>query len=294
MKTKLIAIYCHICQLCKYSTVANEMQRISNNCRPKFTDEEVITCYIWGVLNGKSSVKHVYNFIRDYWGNWFPLLPKYHAFNHRINELCNVLPVILSVLMPSLPCAAPTLEHLLDSMPIIVAKAGRSGTARAASDVCDKGYCASKKMYYYGAKLHLLGTNCFGGLPTPAAARLSKAGDADITVAKEWLGSEFAGLTIFADKAYIDKNWHSMLKLVHDISVITPVKLAKGQQFLDAADKLFSRFVSTIRQAIETMFNWLNEKVNLQNASKVRSRKSLFVHVFGKLLAACCEFGFNF
>jgi len=294
MKTKLIKIYCHICQLCQYSTVANEMQRISNNCRPKFTDEEVITCYIWGVLNGKSSVKHVYNFIRDYWGKWFPLLPKYHAFNHRINQLCNVLPVILSVFMPSLPCVLPTFEHLLDSMPIIVAKASRSGTARAASDVCDKGYCASKKMYYYGAKLHLLGVNCFGRLPTPAAARLSKAGDADITVAKEWLGNDFAGLTIFADKAYIDKNWHSMLKLVHDISVITPVKLAKGQQFLDAADKLFSRFVSTIRQAIETMFNWLNEKVNLQNASKVRSRKSLFVHVFGKLLAACCEFSFNF
>ena len=294
MKEKLINIYCHICQLCKYSIVANEMQRISNNCRPKFTDQEVVTCYIWGILNGKSSVKDVHRFIRDYWGEWFPLLPKYHAFNHRINELCDVLPIFLSVFTPNLPCLVPTLEHLLDSMPVIVAKANRSGKAKAASDVCDKGFCASKGVYYYGAKLHLLGKVRPGSMPAPSAALLSKASEGDITVAKEWLNSEFAGLTIFADKAYIDKNWHSMLKLMHGISIITPIKLAKGQQFLDAADKLFSRAVSSVRQAIESMFNWLNEKVNLQNASKVRSRKSLFVHVFGKLLAACFEFAFNF
>ena len=294
MKKKLINIYCHICQLCKYNIVANETQRISNNCQPKFTDEEVITCYIWGVLNGKSSVKCVYNFIRDYWGDWFPLLPKYHAFNHRINQLCDVLPIILLVFMPDLPCIVPTLEHLLDTLPIIVAKSSRSGTARAASDVCDKGYCASKGMYYYGAKLHLLGTVRPGSIPSPAAVRLSKASDGDITVAKEWLGNDFAGLTIFADKAYIDRDWHTTLKYMHYISIITPVKLAKGQQFLDSADKLFSRAVSSVRQTIESLFNWLNEKVDLQNASKVRSRKSLFVHVFGKLLAACCEFAFNF
>jgi hypothetical protein len=149
-------------------------------------------------------------------------------------------------------------------------------------------------MYYYGAKLHFLGKVCPGRIPTPAAVRLSKASDGDITVAKEWLHSDFSGLTIFADKAYINKTWHAMLKQIHNISIITPVKLAKGQQFLDATDKLYSRAVSSVRQAIESMFNWLNEKVNLQNASKVRSSKSLFVHVFGKLLAACCEFAFNF
>jgi len=294
MNNKLISIYCYICQLCKYSIVANEMQRVSNNDQPKFTDEEVLTCYIWGVLNGKSMVQHIHNFIRDYWGDWFPLLPKYHAFNHRINELCDVLPIILLVFMPNLPCIIPTFEHLLDTTPIIVAKSSRSSAARAASDVCDKGYCASKGMYYYGAKLHLLGAVRPGSIPTPAAVRLSKASEGDITVAKEWLCSDFAGLTIFADKAYIDKDWHTTLKLMHDISIITPVKLAKGQQFLDAADKLYSTAVSSIRQAIESMFNWLNETVNLQNASKVRSRKSLFVHVFGKLLAACCKLAFNF
>jgi len=294
LENKLIFIYCRICQLCKYSTVANEMQRISNNCRPKFTDEEVLTCYIWGVLSGKSSVKHAYHFIRDYWGGWFPLLPKYHAFNHRMNELCDVLPLILWLLMPTLPCAVPTIEHVLDSIPIVVANSRRSGTARAASDVCDKGYCASKDMYYYGAKVHFLGMLHPGSIPKPVAACISRASESDITVAKEWVDRSFAGFKIFADKAYIDKDWRETLKSEYNITVVTPVKLAKGQRFLDAADELFSSVVSSIRQPIESIFNWINEKVNLQNASKVRSRKSLMVHVFGKLLAVCCEFAFNF
>jgi len=298
MKTKLIKVYCHICQLCECSIVANEMQRFTNNCRPKFTDEEVITCYIWGVLNGKSSVKDVYKFIRDYWGDWFPLLPKYHAFNHRINQLHDVLPTILTIvlsnLMPYSTKFIPTLEHLLDSMPIIVAGWKRSNRARAANSFCNKGYCSSKGLYYYGAKVHILGMIRPGSFCTPAAVRLTGAKESDITVAKEWLNSDFANLTIFADKAYIDKNWHQTLKQLYNISIVTPKKLAKGQQFLDAADKIYSQGVSRIRQAVETMFNWLNEKVNLQNASKVRSEKSLFVHVFGKLIAACFALVFNF
>jgi len=274
------------------------MQRFSNNCQPKFTDEEVITCYVWGVLNGKSSVKHAYNFIRDYWADWFPLLPKYHAFNHRMNQLHDVLPTIFmitsSTTLPISPNFLRTLEHLLDSMPIIVAQSNRSGRAKAANTICNKGYCASKGMYYYGAKLHILGMVCPNSFSTPVAARLTGAKESDITVAKEWLNSDFSGLAIYADKAYIDKAWHQTLEQLYGITIITPKKLAKGQQFLDAADKLYSSAVSRVRQAVETMFNWLNEKVNIQNASKVRSEKSLFVHVFGKLIAASLALAFNF
>ena len=274
------------------------MQRFTNNCQPKFTDEEVITCYIWGVLNGKSSVKHAHNFIRDHWGGWFPLLPKYHAFNHRMNQLHDVLPTIFMLLtQTSLPYAThflPTLEHLLDSIPIVVANSARSGKAKSANTLCNKGYCASKKMYYYGAKLHILGMIRTGSFCAPVAVRLSGAKESDITVAKEWLNSSFSGIAIYADKAYIDKNWHQVLQQLYGISIITPKKLAKGQQFPDAADKLYSRAVSRVRQAVETMFNWLIEKVNIQNASKVRSEKSLFVHVFGKLIAASLALAFNF
>ena len=55
---------------------------------------------------------------------------------------------------------------------------------------------------------------------------------------------------------------------------------------IKAADDLFSTAVSRIRQPVESMFNWLIEKADIQKASKVRSTKSLLIHAFGRLAVA--------
>ena len=52
-----------------------------------------------------------------------------------------------------------------------------------------------------------------------------------------------------------------------------------------AYENLFSKVVCTIRQPIEWFSNWINEKSQIQKASKVRSPKGLLVHVFGKITA---------
>jgi hypothetical protein len=54
---------------------------------------------------------------------------------------------------------------------------------------------------------------------------------------------------------------------------------------------LFNRFVSAMRQPPESLFNWLIQRTDLQNASRVRSRQGLLVHCYGKLAVAClCSF----
>ena len=73
--------------------------------------------------------------------------------------------------------------------------------------------------------------------------------------------------------------------------IIQPCLPVKGQivwekQFNKAADDLFNKAVSKIRQPIEVLFNWLIEKTDFQRASKVRSTKGLLIHVFGKISAA--------
>ena len=57
-----------------------------------------------------------------------------------------------------------------------------------------------------------------------------------------------------------------------------------------AARDLFSQAVSKVRQPIESFFNWLNEKTEIQRASKVRATKGLLVHTFGKLAIALLTF----
>ncbi|MBK5208880.1 MAG: hypothetical protein JJE44_05155 [Flavobacteriaceae bacterium] len=73
--------------------------------------------------------------------------------------------------------------------------------------------------------------------------------------------------------------------------MLTPIKGIKGKSAVlkqrdFAYENLYSKAVSAIRQPIESFFNWINEKTQIQNASKVRSFKGLIVHIFGKL-AAC-------
>jgi hypothetical protein len=172
-------------------------------------------------------------------------------------------------------------SHILDSMPIVAAKASRSGKAKSANGLCSKGYCASKDMYYYGAKLHVLGQKQHKTLPKMGLAELTEASKHDLTAAKEFL-TNARNLEIFADKAYIDSSWFSELRR-QNIRVLTPVKLEKGQKFLDSADKLFSELVSKARQAIESFFNWIQEKTNIQNASKVRSDSGLISFIFARL-----------
>lgn len=72
--------------------------------------------------------------------------------------------------------------------------------------------------------------------------------------------------------------------------MMTPVKGTKGEcqdnkNRDKASNDLFSTAVSRVRQPIESFFNWLIQKTDIQRASKVRSSKGLLVHLFGKIAA---------
>ena len=119
---------------------------------------------------------------------------------------------------------------------------------------------------------------------------ITPASENDLNVFKNaWSG--FAERCFFGDKIYWDNDFFQRLNDEKNSIMYTPVKAVKGQsdwekKFDRAANDLFSRSVSAVRQPIESFFNWLIEKTDFQRASKVRSTKGLLVHVFGKLAAA--------
>jgi len=49
---------------------------------------------------------------------------------------------------------------------------------------------------------------------------------------------------------------------------------------------LFSKAVSYVGQPIESLFNWLIEKTDIQRARKIRYTKGLFTFVCGRIAAA--------
>lgn len=119
-----------------------------------------------------------------------------------------------------------------------------------------------------------------GRLPLPDYIGITPASAADINTLKE-IADDLHGISIYADKAYVSTALKQLLQ-EQGTSLNTPVKRKKGQM-LNFMDEIFSADVSRVRQPIESLFNWINEKTGIQNASKVRSTKGLLVHAFGKL-----------
>jgi len=213
-------------------------------------------------------------------------MPKYNAFNKRVCYLADAIKTLANVLLSGLAGAPGCTTHLTDSMPIVLAKQSRSNCAKVAPEMCDKGYCDSKKMWYYGIKLHALGLGRYKAMPEPKQMMITPASVHDRKAAVEML-TDVYGIDLFGDKAFINAQWEANIKSTNQITIYTPIKLQKGQERLDSADSLFSSAVSRVRQPIESFFNWLQETTQIHIASKVRSTNGLIAFVFARIAVAC-------
>ena len=240
-------------------------------------------------------IKHIHQFAKDYLYSWFPKLPSYVAFNTRLNRMSEVLKLLSDKLMTTQrPDGCDSGINLLDSMPIITCSGKRHG--KVAKEITDKTFCSTKGIWYYGLKLHVLGMFRTGKLPFPETVVITQASENDLNAFKEnW--ADLSNRNFYGDKIYHDTDFFGSMKKRINSAMLTPVKGVKGQpdcikNFDKAANDLFSKAVSTVRQPIEAFFNWINEKTNIQRASYVRSTNGLLVHVFGKLAAAFIGFIF--
>ncbi|WP_222863540.1 hypothetical protein, partial [Nitrosomonas communis] len=90
---------------------------------------------------------------------------------------------------------------------------------------------------------------------------------------------------LYGDKAYQRPDAEEV-RQAQNLTVLTPVKKQTGQHHLEPQDQWLPTAVSRVRQPIEALFAWIEERTGIECASKVRSYKGLMVHVFGKLAAA--------
>lgn len=109
-------------------------------------------------------------------------------------------------------------------------------------------------------------------LPLPEFLSVTPASESDLMALKLIL-PKLVNLAIFADKAYADKPLNAQLLKDTNTYIFTPVKLVKGES-------------ESVRQPIESLFNWIIEKANIQDASKVRATKGLTTHIFGSIATA--------
>jgi len=293
---KLISIYLYICDIYD-SHLKSVCERFSNNNQPYFTDQEVMTIYLFTMhVEQRLKIKQIHQYASDYLRSWFPLLPSYVAFNTRLNRLSEAFRYLSELLVSGYcPVDCDMKSSLMDSLPIITCSGKRNPSV--AKELTDKGYCSTKSMYYYGLRLHALAFYRPSHMPFPENIVLTPASENDLNVHKQhW--SNIPNRTFYGDKIYHDSELVKDMEKNYNSKILIPVKAVQNQPDLlryrdKAANDLYSRAVSRIRQPIESLFNWIIEKTDIQRASKVRSTKGLLVHVFSRIAAAFIFLVFN-
>lgn len=287
---KLIKIYMYICDIYQ-SSLKFYCQRFSNNATPIFTDQELLTVYLFcEPISDTSKSKRYIHSLKNICSHGYNL-PSYQTFNYRLNLMSEAISELVKHLITFFkPEDCDSMTSLIDSMPIITC-AGKNKTGKVATKIATKGYCSTKNMYYFGLKLHALAFRREGTIPFPEMILLSSAEENDLTVLKREAADSLINRNIFADKIYSDFSYWGNKQQEQGTTMLTPVKAIKGEQPVitqreKAGRELFSTAVSKVRQPIEAFFNWLNEKTNIQRAMKVRSTSGLLVHTMGKIAIA--------
>jgi len=291
MENQLIQLYLRVCQT--YDTCSNScFQRSSNNREPAFTDQELITIFFFGHHHGLFQKKAIYKFTVNYWKKWFPSLPSYQTFCYRLNLLEQTFQALGGEWLRCLKAEmAPEFDRVIDSFPVMLAKHGHAYHARVGREIANRGYCAAKKTHFHGVRLHLIAQRRSGQLPLPDQMWLRAASVHDLSSVREQ-EIHLPTSTLFGDKAYPAPDLQQRFT-EQATRLFTPCKKPKGAE-LSETQKAYNRLVNRLRQPVESFFNWLNEKTQMQNASKVRSTESLLVQCWGKLAFAVLSLVFNY
>jgi len=280
-------LVCHI-----YDTRSETcFQRLSNNSQPSFTDQELVTIYLFGHLQGVFEKKAIHKLIDHYWHHYFPRLPAYQTFSARLNLLEQTFQTIGGYLQKIVAeNFEPEIDRIIDSLPVMLAKGGHAYSARVARDVSDIGYCASKRMYFHGVRLHTIAQRRFGRIPLPSHVWLREGSCHDLRSVREQ-EVYLPNSSLIGDKAFPDPTFQTHLK-EQRTTLYAPRKKPKGKE-LSKTEKYYNRLVSKLRQPIESLFNWLIDRTDIQRAGTVRSTQGLMIHCFGKLTFAMFLLVFN-
>lgn len=167
MDNQLIQIYLLVCQI--YDSHSSLKYQRASNFKPVFSDEEIITIYLFGQLNFSFNHRQIYYFIQEYWRSWFPDLPSYQAFNRRLNLLTDNFQGLFAHLSQAMQLKRNSFsqDYLIDSMPIMLASGTRSKRGRVAPEIAKCGFSAVEQTNFHGVRLHLIANRRIAALPLP-------------------------------------------------------------------------------------------------------------------------------
>lgn len=235
-----------------YQEYASNFRKGKPGKKPEFSDSEIMTILLAMDFIPFPSERQFVAYIRANHLELFPKVLDQSQFNRRARASACLLEEFRQHWLVRLGVTL-TCEGLLDTKPVPVVGYRRSKKHSDFQGSADYGYCASKKMYYFGYKLVAITT--LEGIPllydlVPA--------NTDERQAAEELLDRLSGFDIFADKGFLGKVWQHQIYQRTNNHIWTPKR--KNQIEQQSSD--FETWLNRLRLRIEGVFN------EIQNVGK--------------------------
>lgn len=182
-------------------------------------------------------------------------------------------------------------EFIVDSCPIYACKLARQNQTKLYREKEFLGYCAAKREYYIGFKLHMI-TDIHG---EPVKILLLPASASDIRSFKLFELNLPENSVILADKAYNDYKYEDYLiqkKQIHLIPIRKKNSKRKCSQFLEMVRKKKRRIIETVFSCIEKL---MPRSIHAVTRKGLKLKALLFVlaYAFNKCAVPLAEASFE-
>ena len=217
--------------------------------KPTFSDSEMLTLMLALDFFEFSSERRYLAFIRANYLDLFPRLLNQSQFNRRARSLRYLLNELRKEWASQL--GIQWQEHfLLDTTPIVVVGYRRDKSHSDFLGSAAYGYCAARRMKYFGYKLVMLTT--LDG--TPYSFELVPANTDEREAADEILDTLPVGSNSWSDKGFLDEDWQADWRK-RGIFVWTAKRANQKEQNPPEFDQLLNQ----VRERIEGAFDILKE-----------------------------------
>lgn len=217
--------------------------------KPTFSDSEMLTIMLAIDFFEFSSERRYHAFIKANYLKLFPKLLNQSEYNRRARSLRYLLNELRKEWATALGVQWEK-QFLLDTTPVVVVGYRRDKSHSDFRCSADYGYCAARRMKYFGYKLIMLTT--LDG--TPYSFELIPANTDERDAADEILDTLPWGSNAWSDKGFIDEDWQSEWQK-QGVFVWTAKRENQKQQNSPEFDQLLNR----VRERIEGAFDILKE-----------------------------------
>ena len=187
-QNQIITVYLTNCNFFSQLSPKNFV-KVNTNSNPMFSDEETIIIYIFEILNNLKNVKSIFNFTKKFLSQWFPYLPSYEEFLSNLKILIMFFHELIKFLLKNdkfKPVFHSSINiTLIDSLPIMLTKFFRSYKYNNTKDISSIMYYASKNVYYYKLRLHLIATYRNKKLSAPKYVKITQEITDDLRAIKK-------------------------------------------------------------------------------------------------------------